>query len=145
MCVPPGHTYLCVYPWRPHIHYNKYIREPNAYIYVCLRASGTHICMCACVPGAHTIYVCAHATFIYVCVRARLGARRPMCLFFVCLLRPPVALQKAGAGGRRAGQQDGQVASRTASRNLAPVVPEPMFTLTAIPRRMHRISSDLRS
>ena len=171
LCVPPGHTYKCVCPWCPHIHYNTSIRAPHTYIYVSPSQWDTHIYVC--IRGAHIHYiihtctthiecsniyyimfvrarrthyicVCSRHIYIYVCVRASWGTATNV-FVFVCLLRPPVALQKAGAGGRRAGQQDGQVASRTASRNLAPALPEPMFSLTAIPRRMHRISSDLRS
>ena len=47
--------------------------------------------------------------------------------------------------GRRAGQAASQVASKTASCNIASVLPEPVCSLTVIPRRVRRISSDLRS
>ena len=68
------------------------------------------------------------------------------------LFRPP-KLSGAGPGQYWGGGPPGKTlgccqllaASKSASCNLTPVLPEPMFTLTAIPRRMHRISSDLRS
>ena len=94
MCVPPGHTYLCVYPWRPHIHYNINIYVNQTHIYMCVSepVGHTYVCVCAC--PARTLYMCVLTLHLYMCVCARVLGHGDQCVCFLSVCFAPRLLSR---------------------------------------------------
>ena len=170
MCVYPGHTYniyvapagthtICVCVRDTHILYicvsgtHKYIIYMyfKYYIHVCSVYLNIYTYIICVYPGhIYIIFMCirnTHIHYIYVSRRAAPSnspAVRCVC-FRLFASAPRLLLAGLVAAAPASKTQQDPAASKTASCNLPPVLPEPMLALTAIPRRMHRISSDLRS